>query len=257
MQLIIPEVLSEARGLSVGAAAFFALLGLMLWAYGWKWHRFWVVFGVTLSAGVMGLSAGHSAGGQQVLVVGVLMAVAAGMLALEVAKVTAFVTGGTVAWIAFQLVLPQAQELWAAFLSGGLLGGVLFRLWTMLATSAIGALIAGHAALVLVETSGKVDAATWAGAHSAALNGVILAAAIVGVIVQARTSAGELIEAAGGHHDTHGGHDGKDKNPKKAEPAAEHHHAEEKADKHEGHGGHGHDAKPGGWKRFLPIPKFS
>ena len=34
-----------------------------------------------------------------------------------------------------QAVMPEAHELWAVFLCGGLVGVVLYRLWTMLATS--------------------------------------------------------------------------------------------------------------------------
>ena len=56
------------------------------------------------------------------MVVGVLLAVTAGMLALELARILAFLTGGVAAWAGAQTVLPQAQELWAVFLSGGLLG---------------------------------------------------------------------------------------------------------------------------------------
>src|SRR5207248_6318181 len=100
MQLILPDVLATARGLSAGAAGFIVLVGFLMWAAGWRWHRFWVVFGLTLAAGVVGLGAGSAAGGGQVMVVGVLLAVAAGMLALELSKILAFVTGGVAAWVA-------------------------------------------------------------------------------------------------------------------------------------------------------------
>ena len=188
MQLILPDVLTAARGLSPGAAGFLLLVGLLLWAVGWRWHRFWVVFGITLTAGLIGLTAGQSAGGQ-VMVVGVLLAVAAGMLALELAKILAFVTGGVAAWAAAQAVLPQVQELWAVFLSGGLIGVVLYQLWTMLTTSFLGVLVTWHAGFVLAEQFAKgFDAAKWVGDHAAALNGGVAVVAILGVLVQRWTA---------------------------------------------------------------------
>lgn len=188
MQLILPDVLTAARGLSPGAAGFLLLVGLLLWAVGWRWHRFWVVFGITLTAGLIGLTAGQSAGGQ-VMVVGVLLAVAAGMLALELAKILAFVTGGVAAWAAAQAVLPQVQELWAVFLSGGLIGVVLYQLWTMLTTSFLGVLVTWHAGFVLAEQFAKgFDAAKWVGDHAAALNGGVAVVAILGVLVQRLTA---------------------------------------------------------------------
>ena len=135
MQLILPDVLTAARGLSPGAAGFLLLVGLLLWAVGWRWHRFWIVAGISLAAGLLGLNAGRAAGGTQIMAAGILLAVAAGMMALELAKVFAFVAGGCGAWLAAQWVFPQAQELWAVFLSGGLFGLLLYKLWTMLLTS--------------------------------------------------------------------------------------------------------------------------
>jgi hypothetical protein len=188
MQLILPDVLATARGLSAGAAGFLVLVGFLMWAAGWRWHRFWVVFGLTLAAGIVGLGAGSASGGGQVMVVGVLLAVAAGMLALELSKILAFVTGGAAAWVATQALLPQAQELWAVFLSGGLIGVVLYRLWTMLTTSFLGVLLAWHAGLVLIEPLAGADTAKWAGEHAAALNGAVIAVTVIGVLVQAQTT---------------------------------------------------------------------
>ncbi len=186
MHLICPAVLTDAKGLSIGAAAFFAFVGLLLWGFGWRWHRFWVVFAVTLTAGVVGIGAGRT-GGTQVLVVGVLLSIAIGMLALEVAKITAFVSAGTAAWVAAQAVMPQAQELWAVFLCGGLIGVVLYRLWTMLATSLVGVLLFWHCVFLLLEQSGAVEAAAFAEKHSAWLNGGVVVVTVTGIGVQAWT----------------------------------------------------------------------
>ena len=187
MHLIDPDVLASARNLSYGAAGFALLVGILLWSLGWRWHRFWVVFGITLAAGLVGLTAGRSAGGS-VLIVGVLLAVAAGMLALELARILSFVTGGSAAWIAAQTILPQVQELWAVFLSGGLLGVVLYQLWTMLLTSLAGVLITWHAGFVVLGQLFHFDADKWAADHAVALNGGVIAVAVFGVLVQTRLS---------------------------------------------------------------------
>src|SRR5439155_12452271 len=94
MQLIAPDILAEARGLTGAMLGTLCVLGVALWLFGWRWHRFWVVAGITLAAGLLGLNAGRSAGGTQIMAVGILIAVAAGMMALELAKVFAFVAGG-------------------------------------------------------------------------------------------------------------------------------------------------------------------
>src|SRR4051812_24729306 len=153
MRLISPEILNAAQGLSLGAAGFTLFVGLLLWSCGWRWHKFWVVFGITTTAGIVGLSASQATGGQ-VLVLGVLLAFAGGVMALEVAKLLAFAGGGLGAWLAVQMVLPEAHEMWAVFLSGGLFGVLLYRLWTMVLTSLLGVLIAGHAVLAMAAESG-------------------------------------------------------------------------------------------------------
>lgn len=237
MQLIVPDVLAEAKGLSTGGAGLLFIVGFLLWTVGWRWHRFWVVFGITLAAGIMGLTAGKSAGGHQVLVVGVLMAVAAGMLALELAKILSFVTGGMSAWVAAQAIFPQAQELWAVFLSGGLIGVVLYRLWTMLATSFLGTLIAGHAGFVLAEIFFKFNAAKWAAEHTAALNGAVMVLMLIGVIVQTRTA--EAYPAPKAEVPEEKGKKSK-KKPKDDD--------EDEDDDHKEGGG-------AGWKKWLPMSR--
>ena len=111
MRLIAPDVLAEARGLTSAMSGTLCVLGVALWLFGWRWHRFWIVSGITLAAGLLGLNAGRAAGGTQIMAVGILLAVAAGMMALELAKVFAFVAGGCGAWLAVQWVFPNAQEL--------------------------------------------------------------------------------------------------------------------------------------------------
>jgi hypothetical protein len=247
MQLIAPDILAEARGLTGAMSGTVCVLGIALWLFGWRWHRFWVVAGITLAAGLIGLNAGRGGSGGQVLAVGILLAVTAGMMALELAKVLAFLAGGIGAWLAVQWVLPQAQELWAVFLCGGLFGVLLYRLWTMLLTSLIGMLLAGHAGLLLLEPVLKIDAPAWAAAHAAALNGVAVGVVILGILVQA-TAARETDTDAGKKEDKKADekHESKDKSDKHDPPDDKHGHAEEPK-----------EAKPAApwWKKILSVFK--
>jgi len=195
MFLLNPAVIAEASGLSAGASGFLLFVGFLLWAFGWRWHRFWVVFAITLGAGIAGLSAGQSAG-VQILVVGVLSALAAGMLALELARILAFLSGGVAAWLAATLVAPGAQELWAVFLCGGLLGVVLYKLWTMLAMSLLGILVCWHTFFAMTETLFRWDAAKLAAENGSAFNGAIAVATLFGVLIQAKTGQPEESEPA-------------------------------------------------------------
>jgi hypothetical protein len=221
MQLIATDILTEARGLTGAMLGTVCVLGIALWVFGWRWHRFWVVAGITLGAGLIGLNAGRT-GGTQVLAVGILLAVGAGMMALELAKVFAFVAGGVGAWLVVQWVLPQAQELWAVFLSGGLFGLLLYRLWTMLLTSLMGVLLAGHAGVLLLERAFRFDAVAWAETNIVALNGVTVAVVVLGILLQARSAREpeelkpETTEEKDGHTDEE---HGSDKEP--ADPVAE------------------------------------
>jgi len=214
MQLIAPDILLEARGLTGALCGTLCVLGGALWLFGWRWHRFWVVAGITLAAGLLGLSAGRAAGGTQIMALGILIAVAAGMMALELAKVFAFVAGGCGAWLAVQWVFPQAQELWAVFLSGGLLGLLLYRLWTMLLTSLAGVLLASHAGLLLLEQAIPFDAAKWVTENQPALNGVAVGLVVLGILLQALASPHE--EPATGENE-----EKKEKKPPKPEPEPE------------------------------------
>ncbi len=187
MYLLNPDVIAETRGLSPGASGFLLFVGVLLWAFGWRWHRFWIVFAITLGAGILGLGAGHTAG-VQILVVGVLCAVAAGMLALELARISAFVSGGVAAWLGATVVAPGAQELWAVFLCGGLIGVVLHKLWTMAAMSLLGILVCWHTLAAMSEGVFLYDAPRWAAQNASALNGAVIAGTLLGVAAQTRTA---------------------------------------------------------------------
>ena len=117
---------------------------LLLRLFGWRWHRFWTVAAVTVAAGLYGLATGQSAGGH-VLAMGLLLAVSAGLLALELARLFAFAAGGTAVWLAAGALFPTARETGIFVLVGGLAGVLFDRLWTMALTSFLGTILGGHA----------------------------------------------------------------------------------------------------------------
>ena len=183
MHLIAPDILAEARGLSVGVLVTGIAIGLLLWLFGWRWHRFWTVVAVTVAGGLYGLSTGQASGGH-VLAFGLLLAVSAGLLALELARLFAFAAGGTAAWLSAGALFPNSQDLGVFFLAGGLAGILLYRLWTMALTSFLGTLLSGHSGLVLVATLTEFDAPTWAGNNSVALSVAVGLISLLGLAAQ-------------------------------------------------------------------------
>jgi MFS family permease len=183
MQLVDPDILADGCNLSVAVSATGLGLGLLLWLLGWWGHRFWIVLTTTLAAGVLGLYSGPEHGVQR-LAAGLLLAVAAGAMALALVRVLAFAAGGLAAWLAVLTLAPAWEAHAVCFLAGGLVGILLFRVWTMALTSFAGALLMTHAGLCLADRMGKLDAAAWAAGHAAALNWVILGAAFLGLVVQ-------------------------------------------------------------------------
>jgi hypothetical protein len=183
MHLIAPEVLTEAHGLSPVLSGIGMALGLLVWLCGWRWHRFWVVVAVTLVGGLIGLQAGKSSGGH-ILAMGLLLALSAGLLALELARVFAFLAAGSAVWMTSSAIFPRGQELWVGFLIGGLLGVMLYRFWTMLLTSFLGVILCWHSLLCFLEEIMSFDAAGFASEHARALTGAGLAVTALGVVAQ-------------------------------------------------------------------------
>jgi hypothetical protein len=186
MQLIAPDILAEARGLSVGVTAAGLAVGLLLWLLGWWGHRFWVVLAATVGAGVFGLYSGPDFGMQR-LVAGLLLAVAAGVLALALVRLVAFAAGGVVTWLVVRAVAPGWNDLQGqliCLLAGGLVSLLLFRVWVMALTSLAGTLLMGYAGLSLAETLGRFDSASWAEQNALILNIGCGTATLLGLVVQ-------------------------------------------------------------------------
>jgi hypothetical protein len=184
MQMVDPEILAAAQGLSPVLYAVGLMLGLALWLFGWKWHRFWTVLAITVVAGVYGLSDAAPAMRAQPLVAGVLLALAAGMLALSLARLMAFGAGGFAALLAQEAWAPAWDQPLVCFLAGAILGLLLFRLWLMALTSLGGTLLMVYAGVCLGALAFRTEPATWVGHNARLLNWVCGGVALLGVLVQ-------------------------------------------------------------------------
>lgn len=198
MELFAPDVLAAAHGLSLGLCITGLVVGVLLWATGWWWHRFWIVLFTTVLGGILGLATTPLHGIEKPLVAGLLLAIAAGVLALALVRLVVFAAAGLAACIAFHTLGPEAwNEPLVWFLSGGLLGLFLFRLWTMALTSYTGSLLGGYALILLLEKMGRVDAVELTEKRYVMLNAACLTMAVLGVglqfLIDRRRSRNELM----------------------------------------------------------------
>jgi MFS family permease len=183
MALIAPDLLAEVTQLSVGACVIGAIVGVLLWFSGWWQHRFWSALTVTAGAGLAGLQAGRAAGVQP-LVAGLLAALAAGWLALELTRLLAFIAAGVSACALVQTFLPSAAEPLLTFLAGGLAGVLLFRLGITLMTSFVGTVVVTYAALGLASHVDGFNVAVVAEQQMIGLNAVVGIGTLGGVLLQ-------------------------------------------------------------------------
>src|SRR5262245_31937830 len=183
-QNLLAELLAQAKGLSLDVAFTGAGVGLLLWLFGWRFHRFWIVLGVTVWAGIVGLVSGKESG-LQVLASGLLLALVAGLLALHLARILAVVGAGFAVMTSVDALSPSFQQPLLCFLVGGLLGVVLFRLLTMILTSFAGvALMVASGLLIWEKWRPGFDAVAWVNDHGKDLVWFAGAATILGVVSQ-------------------------------------------------------------------------
>jgi hypothetical protein len=203
MHLLSPGVLAEACGFSVAACATGLVLGLLLWLLGWRGHRFWIVLIATVSAGIWGLYSGPAFGAQP-MAAGLLLAIAAGTLALALVRVVAFAAGGLAIWLVLRVVTPSWDDPLVCFLAGGLIGLVLFRLWTMALTSFAGTLLMGYSGLCLAHALGKLDAVAFSENNATLLNAACGGVALTGLALQflldRRLGGGKRHDSGSGGH---------------------------------------------------------
>jgi hypothetical protein len=183
MQLVAPDILADARGLSPALCVVGLVVGAALWSSGWWSHRFWVVLITTVVGGICGLYEGPTLRAQP-MVAAILLAIAGGVLALTLVRLVAFAAGGLTLLVAANSLGPSGEAALTLFLAGGLFGLILLRLWIMVLTSLGGSLLMGYSGLCLLDSLGQLNAATWAGRNTGLLNGVAGAVALLGLLLQ-------------------------------------------------------------------------
>ena len=183
MLLIAPDILDEVRQLPWFLLLLGLGVGLLLWLFGGRGHRFWLVLSMTVVGGVLGLTFG-AAYAVQPLVAGLLLAVAAGALALALARVVLFVAGGAACvWLA-RTVAPAWDEPAVCFLVGGLLGVLLYRVWITALSSLAGTLLLAYSILGLAPLFGFDSVVAWADQQAAVFNWACAACAGLGLLTQ-------------------------------------------------------------------------
>jgi hypothetical protein len=118
-----------------------------------------------------------------------LLGLAAGLLSLELGRLIAFATGGLATAMAIQAFVPTFPEPFLAYLAGGLVCVLLFKLWTTTVLGFAGTLVATYGLLALVSRWFKVDVVTLAAQKTGVLNSMIVAGTAASVVVQSRTEA--------------------------------------------------------------------
>jgi hypothetical protein len=183
MNLVSPDILEEVRQLSPFVLATGLVIGLLLWLFGGRGHRFWLALAMTVAGGLFGLSFG-AAYSMQPLVAGLLLAVTAGALALALTRVLLFVAGGGACiWLA-RAVAPSWDEPALCFLIGGLLGVLLYKVWVAALSSLAGALLIAYSILGLLSSFGLGNVTTWAEQQAPLLNWICAATAVLGLMTQ-------------------------------------------------------------------------
>jgi hypothetical protein len=185
MSLVDADLLATARELSWGFPAAGLAVGLLLWLFGGRTHRFWLVLGTTLLGGVLGIRHGAEYG-LQPLVGGLLLAVALGALALSLVRVLLFLAVGALAAWGAHVAAPAWGEPLpvVCFFAGGLAGVLLYRVWVAALSSLAGTLLFAYSILCLVGQLFPADVAGWAGQQAEVLNWAVAVCAVLGVLVQ-------------------------------------------------------------------------
>src|SRR5262245_8315224 len=183
MQLIATDILADMCGLSLVPLCSSLGIGVFLWLFGWWSHRFWVVLVTTVIAGLLGLNEAARLNAHPIFL-SLLLALAAGVLALALVRLVAFAAGGIAGLLILQQIAPSFEQPVVGFLISGLLGLLLFRLWMMALTSFTGALLMMYAGLALANVGGAFDSIPWSEQRMPLLNWICGGIAFLGFTIQ-------------------------------------------------------------------------
>lgn len=183
MHLVTPDLVADSCSLSLGVLLAAATVGLVLWLFGWRSHRFWIVLFITVAAGVVGLQEAALFRAPP-LVAALLLAIAAGVLALALVRLLAFAAGGLAGLILVHAAAPNLDQPLVAFILSGLASLLLFRWFLMALTSFAGSLLLSHTALAFLNMYGTFDAVTWTEQNTNVLNWLCVLMCLMGFLFQ-------------------------------------------------------------------------
>jgi hypothetical protein len=183
MAIIASDILADLCGLSLGLLILLLPVGLLLWFLGWWSHRFWIVLAATVTAGVVGLMEADS-WHVQPIVVAVLLAIAAGVMALALVRLITFIAAGLTAVYLIHFIFPALNQQVVCFLIGGLLGLLLFRWFFMATTSFVGSVLLTYSIMALLHYREAVDAVAWSDDNAILLTILVGAATLGGFLFQ-------------------------------------------------------------------------
>lgn len=183
LTIVATDILADLCGLSLGLLIALIPIGVMLSLFGWWSHRFWIVLATTVMAGVIGLLEA-STWQAQPIVAAMLLAVAAGVLALSLIRLITFTAGGMVGLLLVQHFFPTWQQHVVCFLISGLLCLLLFRWFFMAFTSFLGATVLAYGTLALMHYHEMLDAVAWSGDNGTFLSVLCGVGTLIGFVFQ-------------------------------------------------------------------------
>ncbi|MEJ5274548.1 MAG: hypothetical protein WHU94_01435 [Thermogemmata sp.] len=178
------EVLQAARGMSAAMLGTWVTLGLALWLFGWRWHRFWITCVAAFVAAAITWHWGSHWTRTPPVISAIVIGLATAMIAVELARLVVLGFGGiTLLYLANQL-LSDFRDIWLAFPLGGLVAVLLFRIGWILATTLLGTWITIHALLLLIESVSPFDSVQWFDNNAMAIHIGIIIWIVIGIICQ-------------------------------------------------------------------------
>lgn len=180
MSIVATDILTDLCALSLGLILLTLAIGLLLWLFGWWGHRFWIVLTATVAAGIVGLIEADGWRAQPIIV-GVLLAIAAGVLALALVRVITFAAGGFAGLYLAQTFLPTLNQPVICFLISGMVGLLLFRWFFMALTSFLGSASLVYGGLAILNYRELLDAVAWTAANATTLNTIVAGMTLFGL----------------------------------------------------------------------------
>lgn len=184
MEILSPEVVTDILELPLPALLAMMGAGLLLSITGWKWHRFWLTMCVSLIAGLIGMRQSTAWGISQPVVTGVLLAAAAGCLALSLSRVALFLAYGLTCWYAMKRMSPVYAIPAICICAGGLFSVVFYRFCVVLLTSTIGSVVLCYGAVAYVEQQKWYAALNWLKEQSLAAHAALAGVTLVALLIQ-------------------------------------------------------------------------